>query len=169
MGPLPPWEIFTGAKFRGNASRLFRRNFRGFYFHEMNVWHCDHTPTVDGHTPHANRRNDIKRQSEEVSLCNNGLDFLLHGGLCNHKSIMQDCRRGRETGLLNGRIQHCWSWLWQLWSISYRFDGICTVAGRFRGQPDCREPSRSHGYKFISTYTHNDIIHFILFTFHSFY
>ena len=44
---------------------------------------------VDSHTPHVN---------------SNNLVFLLCGGL---RSENQDCRRGRETGLLDRRIQHC--------------------------------------------------------------
>ena len=39
--------IFTGAKFHGNASRLFKRNFCSFYFCETNALHTDHTPKVD--------------------------------------------------------------------------------------------------------------------------
>ena len=31
---------------------------------------------VDGHAPHANRRNDTERQSKAASLCNNSLVFL---------------------------------------------------------------------------------------------
>ena len=43
------------------------------------------TPTpVDGHAPHANQRNNTERQSKEASLCNNGLVFLLCGGLRNY-------------------------------------------------------------------------------------
>ena len=78
---------FAGAKLHGNASRLFRRNFCGFYFCETNASRSDHTPTVDGHAPHTNRRNDIERRSEEASMCNNALAFLLCGGLHNYESI----------------------------------------------------------------------------------
>ena len=44
------------------------------------------TLPVDGHAQHANRRNNTE-QSEEASLCENGLVFLLCGGLRNYESI----------------------------------------------------------------------------------
>ena len=37
--------IAGGANFHGKGSRLFRRNFRSFYFHRMNTGCSDHTPT----------------------------------------------------------------------------------------------------------------------------
>ena len=76
-------EIFASTKFCGNVSRPSRRNFRGFYFRETKASCSDHTPTVDGQAPHANQRNDTERWSEEASLCNNGLVFLLYGDLPN--------------------------------------------------------------------------------------
>ena len=54
----------------------FRRNSRGFYFCKTNVSRSNHTPTVDGHTPHANQRNTIEWQSEEASMYNNVLVFF---------------------------------------------------------------------------------------------
>ena len=44
---------------------------------------------------------------------------------------------------------------------------FCIVADSFlqrpfRGQIDCREPSHSHRYQFVSTYAHNDFINFYL-------
>ena len=50
---------------------------------------CDALTTtlpVDGHAQHVNRRNNTE-QSEEASLCENGLVFLLCGGLRNYESI----------------------------------------------------------------------------------
>ena len=49
---------------------------------------CDALTTlllVESHTPHANRKNDTERRSEEASLCKNGLVFL-YEGLCNYES-----------------------------------------------------------------------------------
>ena len=63
---------FTGAKFCGNASRPFRRNFCGFYFCKTNASCFDNNPTVDDHAPHTNWIN----ASEEASMCNNALSFL---------------------------------------------------------------------------------------------
>ena len=66
-------EIFAGAKFHGNASRVFRRNV-GVFFLLQNE--CDTLTTplpVDGHAPHPIRRNNTKQRSEEASLCNNSL------------------------------------------------------------------------------------------------
>ena len=42
---------------------------------------------VDGHAPHANQRNDTQWWSEEASLYNSDLLFLLCGGLHNYESI----------------------------------------------------------------------------------
>ena len=61
-------EIFAGAKFRGNASRHFR-NFHGFYFRKQMHDALTTPPPVDGHTPHANQRDDTEQRSEE-GLCN---------------------------------------------------------------------------------------------------
>ena len=55
-------EIFAGAKFHGNAYRLFKRNFRSFYFRGGDALT---TPlSVDGHVPHANQRNNTEQRSE---------------------------------------------------------------------------------------------------------
>ena len=42
---------------------------------------------VDSYVPYANRRNDTEWRSKEASLCNNGLIFLLRGGLRNYEGI----------------------------------------------------------------------------------
>ena len=44
----------------------------------------------------ARLTNDTERRSK-ASLCNNGLLFLLCGGLRNYESIKTACRRGRKT------------------------------------------------------------------------
>ena len=75
-------EIFVGAKFRKNGSRLCRRNF-----HEQICGALTTSLPVDGHAPHVNQWNDTEQWSEEASLCNNSLVFLLCGGLRNYESI----------------------------------------------------------------------------------
>ena len=74
---------------------------------------------VDGHAPYANWRNNTEQQSEEASLYNNHLVFLLCGDRPSQLQRYQDCCRQRETSLLNRRIQHCWSRLRQLQSACY--------------------------------------------------
>ena len=44
--------------------------FAFFIFTEWMRYALNTSLPVDGHTPHANRRNDTKQQSEEASLCN---------------------------------------------------------------------------------------------------
>ena len=69
-------EIFAGANFHGKACRLFRRNFRGFYFRGCGtLWPHPYQLMA---TPHM--RNGTERRSEEASLCNDDLIFLLCGG-----------------------------------------------------------------------------------------
>jgi len=51
---------------------------------------------VDGHTPWANRRNDTKWRSEEASLYNNGLVFLLCGEICCYKSFRTAAVEGKS-------------------------------------------------------------------------
>ena len=104
------WEIFAGAKFWENASRLFRRNFHGFYFVER-MHNALTTPLpVDGHAWHANWRNDTEWQSEKA--CATTI------------TKYQDCCRRWRNSLLSGRIQHHWSQLQKLWSVSKGFVGI---------------------------------------------
>ena len=100
-------ENFAGAKFRENTSRLFKRNFRGFYFcAETNGWRSDHTPTVDAHAPHKNR---CERRSEEASWRNSGLVFFLCGGLRNHESI----RTADVRLMLFWHIHYFTIWHWR--------------------------------------------------------
>ena len=77
-------------------------------------WMCDALTTplpVGDDTPHENWRNDTKR-----SLCNNCLVFFCVETFAVKKvSGLQ-----LWTGLSN-TSQHCWSRLWQLWSVSYEF------------------------------------------------
>ena len=61
--------------------------------------------------PHM--RNGTKRRSEKASLCNNGLIFLC-GGFWNYEGI-KTAAAGEKLGRW---IQHCWSRLWQLQSVS---------------------------------------------------
>ena len=61
------------------------------------------------------QRSKLEQQQSSLSLC---------GGLRNHKSI-DSAAMGKKLALLNKRIQHCWSWLRQLQSISYRF--VCIL------------------------------------------
>ena len=42
---------------------------------------------ADCHTPHVNQRKDNEQRSEEANLCNNGLVFLLCGGLRKYESV----------------------------------------------------------------------------------
>ena len=72
---------------------------------------------VDGHGPHMNWGN---RQSKEASLYNNQLVFLLCRSLRNYESI----RTAAMEEKLAFWIQHCWSQLWLLRSISYGFTVI---------------------------------------------
>ena len=114
------------------------------------------------HTPCASWISDTEKWSEEARLCSNGLVFLL----CVEALKLwrrQDCYHGVESGLLNRRIQHCCSQLWQLRSISYGF--VCIVAGDlysdyFEGRQTVENHLIHMGtyYYCTPTYAHNDII-----------
>ena len=86
---------FTGAKFRGNTSRLFRKSFCS-----MNAWHSDHTPTgwlpATFH-PHANRRNNTEWQSVKANPCNNFKAWGLHGT----KAVVSFQYKHRATSLVH--------------------------------------------------------------------
>ena len=88
----------------------------------------------------------------------------------------QDCHCGRETGLLDSALLISTSttperFLRVRWHfVQYQADS--SQQRPFKGQTDCREPCRSDGYKFVSTYAHNDIINYHLgsfFPFRGFY
>ena len=114
---------FCWCKIYENVSRLFRKIFLVVFI----SWNeCDALTTplpVDGHAPNVNRRNNTEQGSKEASLCSKGLVFLLCGGLCNYKSITA-AAMGEKLACWNRKIQHCWSWLQQLQSISYGLVGI---------------------------------------------
>ena len=115
--------IAGGANFHGKGSRLFRRNFRSFYFHRMNTGCSDHTPTSWLPCPIGEpKKHRSEWKSEEASFCNNGLVFLLCGGLCNYE-IIKTAALGR-----NCHVEQKDSALlilpWQLQSVSYGFIGI---------------------------------------------
>ena len=78
------------------------KTFMVFIFAEQ-MCNADHTLSVDGHAPRVNQRNDTERWSKEASLCNNGLVFLLCGGLCFYESIRTTAVDGKslmDTALL---------------------------------------------------------------------
>ena len=79
------------------SSRLFRRNFRRFYFHGTNVWCSNHTPTICPTCELKKRHWTMKRRS----LCYNGL--------------------------LNRNIQHHWSQLQSTFFHSLYFCGSRSV------------------------------------------
>ena len=82
-------KFFLVQNFTKLHQTLQKKIFTVFIFIFMEqMLHALTTPLpVDGHAPHANQRNDTERWSEEASLCNNNLLFLLCGGLRNYESI----------------------------------------------------------------------------------
>ena len=98
---------FWCAKVCKNVSRLFRRNFHGFYFHRMNVWKSDHIPTSWWPCP------TCEPNKEHTWTLNNEV----HKQACATTAYLpfvwpmllqlrnyQHWHRGQETGLLNRRI-----------------------------------------------------------------
>ena len=69
-----------------------------------------------GHAQYAKRKNDTERQREEASSCNNGLVFLLCGGLRNYESIRNANMGEKLACWTEGRLR-------QLLSVSYGFLG----------------------------------------------
>ena len=128
-------------------------------------------------TPHSTYTEDTEQQSE-ASLSINGLLFLLRGSLRNYESIKTACRARNwlvermESALLISNsttserfLRVCWYFVYIVvgW-VSY----AVTITGwtLFSWQTDCREPSRSHEYQFIS---HNDVINSLLVHFFAVY
>ena len=71
-------------------------NFCGFYFHEMNMWHSDHTPyqlMAMPHNAHVNQK--MKKWKPSLWFCVEAF-------------TIRECCFGQETGLLNRRIQDRW-------------------------------------------------------------
>ena len=115
---------------------------------------------VDGHGPHMNWGN---RQTKAASLYNNQLVFLLCRSLRNYASI----RTAAMEEKLAFWIQHCWSQLWQLRSISYGFT-VIVYSSRLFVLYSChleeRQTTENHlahtntgsyrHYWFVSTYWH---------------
>ena len=94
----------------------------------MNVWCSDHTPTSWWRHPtwEPKKRHQTKLVQQWSSL-------LLCGDLHNYESIKyQDCNCGLACRT-QGQIQHCWSRLWQLWSVSY---GFVRYGPQFRAHTD---------------------------------
>ena len=79
-------------KISQNMTRLFRWNFHNFYFCGTNAWHSDHSPASWLPCPmcEPKKRHDTVQWSRKASMGNNGLAFLLCGGLHNYESIYQD-------------------------------------------------------------------------------
>ena len=78
----------------------------------------------DGHAPHV-------CVTEKMTLNNEarqGCATTAYSSLCVEAlaitKVSRPRERGRKTGLLNRRIQHCWSRLRQLPTVSYEFVGI---------------------------------------------
>ena len=130
-----------------------KRNFRGFYFRGCGtLWPHPYQLMA---TPHM--RNGTERRSEEAGPCNNGLIFLLCGGFRNYEGIKTAAAGEKPYSAL----------LISTSTTSERHTNLlvfCIVAGflfftatiYFRGQTDCREPSRSHrvnSYRRICTTT----------------
>ena len=128
----------------------FRRNSRGFYFCKTNVSRSNYTPTVDGHTSHANQRNTIEWQSEEASMYNNVLVFFCVEafGIVKASGLPPWARNWlveqkdsvvliSTLTTLEHLLQVCWHF------VQYQADS--SLQRPFRGQTDCSEPSHSHG------------------------
>ena len=177
----PTTGNFRWCKFLRKFIRTLQKNFLRFYFCKMKAWCSDHIPHPYQmmSTSHSTYTEETEQRSK-ASLCNNGLLFLLRGGLYNYESIKTACRRGRKTGLLNGRIQHCWSQTHNFGAFLTGLLVFCLhrlVVGWVSSAStiywsdiifaaDCREPSPSHRYKFVF---HNDVINSLLVHFFTVY
>ena len=131
----------------------------------MKAWCSDHTPNrwwpCSIYT--CNQRNDIGQWSK-ASLCNNGLLFLLCGGLRKYESIKTMLARTKnwlveqkDSALLISTSTTCEHLLRVHWYFVYIVAGwVCFAANIYRADTifmaDCREPSHSHGYQLISMY-----------------
>ena len=88
--------------------------------HPYSWWGMPHIQT---------KETTLNDEANKQNLGDKGLVFLLYGGLHNYESIIT-AARGCEIGLFNRRIQHCWSLIRQLWSVSYGFVGILYSSSR---------------------------------------
>ena len=139
------WEIFTGANFHGKASRLFRRTFCGFYFRGCGMlWPHPYQLMA---TPHM--RNGTEQQTEDASLCNNGLIFLCVEAFTIKKvSRLPPRLRNQRVGFSTADLD------FDNFGMSHGFVGILyssrlpfPYSNHLEGrQTVCREPSRSHRY-----------------------
>ena len=128
-------------------------------------------------TPHSTYTEDTEQQSK-ASLSNNGLLFLLRGSLCNYESIKTACRarnwlvERKGSALLISNLTTLERFLWVCWYFVYIVNGWVSSAATitrwtlYSRQTDCREPSRSHEYQFVS---HNDVINSLLVHFFAVY
>ena len=134
-------------------------------FCEMKVWCSDHTPTRWWPCPIARILKKWHWTRSKASLCNNSLR--------NYDSIKTACRRGRKDSVLPiSNLTTLERFLRFRWHFVYIVVGwVSSAAIIYRADiifaADCREPSCSHRYQFIS---HNDVsnslrVHFSLFIF----
>ena len=100
---------FRWCQFSRKSVQTLQKKFSRFLFSRMRaLWPRPYQLTA---TPHM--RNGTERRSEKASLCNNGLIFLC-GGFRNYEGT-----RTAAAGEKPARwIQHCWSRLRQLRSVS---------------------------------------------------
>ena len=75
-------------KISWKCDQTLQKKFLHFFFFVEQLLDTVTTPLpADRHTPHVNQRKDNEQRSEEVNLCNNGLVFLLCGGLRKYESV----------------------------------------------------------------------------------
>ena len=115
---------------------------------------------VDGHAPYGN---GTERRSEEVSLCNNSLIFLLCGGFRNYESI-----KTAVAGEKPARwIQHCWSRPFDNFGTSHGFVGILYSSRLillYSNHSEGRQTVENHLVHIgTSMYARNDVINFHFF------
>ena len=95
--------IFVCVKFHSNESRLFRTNFRDFYFCGMNEWGSGHIPTSWWPCPtyESKKQHWTRKERSKLVQQRPSLPFVWRPS---QLQKYQDCHCGRETGLLNRKI-----------------------------------------------------------------